>query len=177
MKSRSSVEKIAPKKRDRTVVIGVGSDNGFDCLGWKVIAELQRRSPNEPALLSDSVELALNRRLGAPLLEQIEGRRRGIIVDAIESGAAPGTVVRQRVDDCLRAGVEVSSHGFGLAQTLIVGRALGELPDELVIIGLEVPQALDTAPTSDEIRTLTQAVLDELGFAVPAASIGAAIVG
>ena len=63
-----------------------------------------------------------------------------IVVDAVVSGARPGTIYRF---NALGAGVPVelsrspSSHGWGVAEALALGRVLHELPPWLIIYGIE----------------------------------------
>jgi len=76
---------------------------------------------------------------GAGLMDAWSGAERVIVVDATQSGAEPGTIVR------LDAGTQelpgglfrYSSHLFGLAEAVEMARALGRLPGELVIWGIE----------------------------------------
>jgi hydrogenase maturation protease len=63
-----------------------------------------------------------------------------IVVDAVVSGSRPGTIYRF---NALGAGVPVelsrssSSHGWGVAEALALGRVLQELPPWLIIYGIE----------------------------------------
>ena len=62
-----------------------------------------------------------------------------VLVDAVQSGSAPGTV--HRVDassGTLPEGLTLtSSHAFGIAQTLELALALGRLPPRVVVYGVE----------------------------------------
>jgi len=62
-----------------------------------------------------------------------------VLVDAVQSGSAPGTV--HRVDassGTLPEGLTLtSSHAFGIGQTLELARALGRLPARVVVYGVE----------------------------------------
>ena len=60
------------------------------------------------------------------------------LVDAVSSGAEPGTVHRvyaSREDLPERFGG--STHHFGLGETIAMARALGRLPDRVVVFGIE----------------------------------------
>jgi hydrogenase maturation protease len=63
-----------------------------------------------------------------------------VIVDAVRSGAVPGTVhVVDLEDEDPRRVVAgaTSTHGFGLPDVLRLGRALGRAPGRVVLIGME----------------------------------------
>jgi hydrogenase maturation protease len=66
--------------------------------------------------------------------------RAAVIVDAVRSGAAPGTVhVIEVADEGPRRVVPggTSTHGFGLPDVLRLGRVLGRAPGRVVLIGME----------------------------------------
>ncbi|HEY0836934.1 MAG TPA: hydrogenase maturation protease [Azospirillum sp.] len=75
---------------------------------------------------------------GAGLIEAWSGVERVVVVDATQSGTAPGTVVRLDAARELPRGLfRYSSHLFGLAEAVETARALGRLPADLVIWGIE----------------------------------------
>jgi len=76
---------------------------------------------------------------GAGLMEAWEGQDRVIIADATQSGAPPGTIRRlDAAEERLETGLfRYSSHLFGLAEAVEMARALGRLPRDLVIWGIE----------------------------------------
>lgn len=73
------------------------------------------------------------------LLDAWTGRERVIVVDAVCSGAPPGTVHRLDATDAPLPAVwaSLSSHGLGLAAAIELSRALGRLPGRLLIYGIE----------------------------------------
>ena len=76
---------------------------------------------------------------GLNLLDLWDGADRVIIVDAVKSGAAPGTV--HSFDASLlppRDVMPVSSHGMNVIDAVELGRLLGRLPAQLTIIGVEI---------------------------------------
>jgi hydrogenase maturation protease len=89
--------------------------------------------------LSDGVELIEAGTPGLNLLDLWDGADRVIIVDAVKSGAAPGTV--HSFDASLlppRDVMPVSSHGVNIIDAVELGRLLGRLPAELTVIGVEI---------------------------------------
>src|SRR5690348_6539769 len=74
------------------------------------------------------------------LLDRFAGRDAVVLVDAMRSGAAPGTV--RRVDASggplpawLRG--SASTHAVALAETIELARALGRLPPRVVVYAVE----------------------------------------
>jgi hydrogenase maturation protease len=143
------------------VVIGVGSSFGYDRLGREVIELLRSRARTAPSAWRD-VSLVHNDRLGAPLLAQMRGVRAAILVDALDSAAGPDEIVRIGVDATEAPAAGLSSHGFGLAQTLAVGRRLSELPPRVVILALPHGGQPARVPGAPEIIRLADAVCSEI---------------
>lgn len=145
-------------------VIGIGSPFGFDRLGWDVVDRLRARALGAPALWS-GVRLEHNERLGAPLLAQMRGARLVVLVDALQTGAEPGALSRLELEAVQPLPTGYSSHELGVAQTLALGRALGELPPRVLVMGLEAGAQAPRAPTQVEVARLGDAVERELAEA------------
>lgn len=64
-----------------------------------------------------------------------------VVVDAVISGAPPGSVlVLDLTDAPLPRKVTASSHTISLAQGLELARTLGAWPDRLILVGIEVEE-------------------------------------
>ena len=86
------------------------------------------------------------------LLEALRGATLVVVVDAIQTGLGPGTVhVLDPRSAPLLENPALSDHGFGLATAIELGRALGNLPDRLVIVGIEGADFATGAPLSSEV--------------------------
>ncbi len=115
------------------LVVGVGNPyRRDDGVGPAVVRELAHQVPPDVCLREHSGE-------GASLMAMWEGHPWVILVDAVVSGAAPGTVHRleahrQPLPASLFHG---STHAFSLAQAVELSRALGTLPPEVLIYGVE----------------------------------------
>jgi hydrogenase maturation protease len=115
-----------------TVVIGIGNEDRSDdaCGRWTA----RRLVGQVPARVEESEGEATR------LLDLWAGATSAIIVDAVRSGAPPGTVHRRSMDGG-RAGphpLATSTHGLGLAEAIGLGRALGRAPPHIVVYGIEV---------------------------------------
>lgn len=76
---------------------------------------------------------------GTDVVEIVAGRRKVIIIDAIDTGAKPGTIVRLKPDDLASAArTHLSLRGFGLPETLQLARQLGSAPGQVVVIGIQI---------------------------------------
>ena len=93
------------------------------------------------------------------LLDLIGDEDEVVIIDAMRSGRPVGSVV------CFEASEEalpnrsfVSSHAFGLAETLELARALNRLPASLTVFGIEVSEPSIGESVSGEVEAAAQAV-------------------
>ncbi|MCZ7527998.1 MAG: hydrogenase maturation protease [Acidimicrobiia bacterium] len=116
------------------VVIGLG--NPFrrdDGVGWRVVASAR------PLL---SAEVAVRELDGEParIVEAWDGADLAVVVDAVVTGAAPGTVhVLDRSIEALPAGAaRGGSHALGVGEAVALARAVGRAPGRLVVLGVEV---------------------------------------
>lgn len=75
----------------------------------------------------------------ARLVDAWDGADVAVVVDAVRTGAPPGTVHRFEAGDLAAAPVlpPASSHGLGVQQAVALGRAVGRMPRRLVIVGVE----------------------------------------
>lgn len=76
---------------------------------------------------------------GTSLLDALDGADTVILIDAICSGAAPGTVARfaPNSQPLPASAFSHSSHSFGVAEAVELGRSLERLPPHLLIYGIE----------------------------------------
>ena len=146
-----------------TVVIGLGnvvlSDDG---LGVHALRRLRRRCST-----SGHVELIEGGTAGLLLLPYLADARRAIIIDAIDTGAAPGTLVRLAGEDWASIfAIRVSPHDVGLRDLLGAAQLSGAWPRELVLHGAQpASTAIGTelsAPVAAALDPLVCAILNEL---------------
>jgi hydrogenase maturation protease len=73
------------------------------------------------------------------LIDAWAGLELVVIVDAVRSGAAPGTVHRVDAGEgpLPRELRLASTHAFSIADTLELGRELGRMPRRVVVVGVE----------------------------------------
>jgi hydrogenase maturation protease len=145
------------------LVLGIGNlVMGDDGIGVRVVQALQERFrfPAEVALLDGGT-------LGLDLLPKLEGVERLLVVDAIETGAEPGTMVRLAGEEIpVAMATKLSPHQMGLKDLLSVASLIGCCPSEMVLWGVQpadVAMGMDlTAVVAACLDPLLDAVLGEL---------------
>lgn len=120
----------------RVRIIGVGSPFGDDRFGWAAADALRQRDDMNAAP-PGSVEIYVLDRPGVLLPLYWQDADLVILLDAVRSGATPGTWHSLEADQLTGADRENSSHGFGLAAAVELAGALGELPSRLILRGIE----------------------------------------
>lgn len=143
------------------IVIGVGSPFGIDRLGWDIVRLLQQHGLLKP-LVPATLTLAAADRPGTRLVAMMKGAELAIIIDVVQSGLEPGTVVRLNQDDIYNAPHQVSVHGFGVADVIMLAEKTGDLPPRLNIFGLEMGQDTDWTPTQGQKSKLVDAIVKEI---------------
>lgn len=149
-----------------TLLLALGNPlRGDDGVGLAVLEALAQADD-----LPEDVTLLDGGTAGLETVLLWQGYRRVIIVDAAEMGRAPGAWARLTPDEgLLRAaasGMGGTLHSAGLAEALALGEALGVLPPEIVIYGIQ-PVVTDAAPGLSEpvrraIPPVCAAISDEL---------------
>lgn len=117
-------------------IIGIGSPFAGDRYGIEAI-EILREFSQLTAFSGNDVEWCALDRPGVSLIEQLRGAEAVLLIDAMQSGAEPGSVRRLSLEDLLQQTAVPSTHQLGVAECLALARALGELPPRLLIYGIE----------------------------------------
>ena len=116
-----------------TVVIGVGNAyRGDDAAGREVARLVRARAP-------EGLEVVVCELEPTRLIDAWDGADLALVVDAVSSGAEPGTV--HRFDGASgplpSREFRSSTHALGIGETVELARALGRLPARIVVIGVE----------------------------------------
>jgi len=155
-------------------ILGVGSPSGDDQAGWLVVRELERTDLIGRLRCRASI-LALDRP-GARLIEYLEGADLVVLIDAMCSGAPPGTISRLDVARCIPQERPVSAHEFGVVSALELARALGGLPSCVLFYGIEIASAKPASRPGEPVKAaatrLAQIIARELAqrFGISAGS-------
>ncbi|MFO8151172.1 MAG: hydrogenase maturation protease [Trueperaceae bacterium] len=97
------------------------------------------------------------------LLDRWDGVDRLVLIDAVVSGAAPGTTRRYGPDAPFARTAEASTHGLGIAEALALGRALGRLPGRIEVWGIEAVEFAAGAPLTPAVAEAVLALVARLG--------------
>jgi hydrogenase maturation protease len=122
-----------------TLIVGLGNPlRGDDGVGVRVVQLLAAKE------LPVGVETVDGGTQGLELVNLMEGWQRVILVDAANLGQAQGQFMRFSLDETrlLDTHEPVSIHAAGLRDALLLAQALGVLPAEVIIYGVQ-PANLD----------------------------------
>jgi hydrogenase maturation protease len=137
-----------------SVVIGIGNAyRSDDAAGLAVAARVRARAPDEVSVLEAEQE-------PTRLLDAWSGAHRAVVIDAVSSGAEPGTLHRfdasggQLPEGLFRS----STHAFGVGEAVELARALGRLPERIVVYGVEGSDFTAGAPLSADVAAAVELV-------------------
>jgi hydrogenase maturation protease len=145
-----------------TAILGLGNlVHTDDGVGVHAIQLLERdsRVPPGTALIDGGTH-------GLGLLPHVSGFSRLLVIDAIDAGEPPGTVVRFEGGALHGLPGKSSVHQLGFADMMVALKLLGEAPPEMVVFGVQ-PLSTEwsselTAPVRDALPALIDAVVQQL---------------
>lgn len=140
-----------------TLILGLGNllmnDDGLGVLAIERLRETFR--------IPSGVTVIDGGTLGLDLLPHLEGVERLLIIDAIDMGAAPGTVFRLTGEEVPRAfASKLSVHQMGVQDLLAVAELQGHAPRELVVWGAQPASIEMELQLSPAVTASLDAVLD-----------------
>jgi hydrogenase maturation protease len=137
------------------LVIGLGNDDrGDDGCGLEALRRLKKR-------VLKGVQFKDCQNDATALIDLWDGADIVIVVDAVQSGKAPGTIVRIEVGSEPLASPlgSTSTHGLSLADAVSIGQSLKRFPRKLVIYGIEATDfTLGTGLTTSVARAVEDVV-------------------
>ena len=143
----------------RTIrVIGMGNVwRGDDAVGLQAARRLRER-------LGRSVEIVEAEGDGLALLDLMEGIDHVILIDGVKGGERPGTTVRLDLSTESRWGTVApcSTHAMGVADAIDLARAMGRLPKQIILYGIEIESVESGAPLSGSVREGLENVVDQV---------------
>ncbi len=147
----------------KTLILGVGnlllSDEG---VGLRVVERLAAAYD-----LPEGVQTLDGGTLGLDLLYYLEGVENLLIIDAVEMGKEPGTLVRLEGDEVPAfLSVKVSPHQIGIPDMLFAAKLKGLYPRNVVLLGVQ-PGVLDAGltlspPVAAQVDALVEKAVEEL---------------
>jgi hydrogenase maturation protease len=130
---------------------------GDDAAGLQVARRLREAAPSQARVVEREGE-------AVDLMEAWAGAEEAIVVDAVSSGSAPGTIHRLDVSHGplpaeLCGG---SSHVLGLAEAVELARVLERLPPSLLVVGIEGASFKAGAVLTPEVERAVEQIVGEL---------------
>lgn len=145
-----------------SIVIGIGNEYRRDDGVGLVVADLLRsRVPAGVEVVGCELE-------PSRLIDAWEGAELALVVDAVHSGAEPGTLHRfdAGAAPVPAAVFRSSTHAFGVGEAVELSRVLGTLPARVVLFGVEGEEFAAgeglTAPVEAAVEPAARAMLEEL---------------
>jgi hydrogenase maturation protease len=124
----------------KTLILGLGNPLvSDDSVGLRVAAELKPLVAGRP-----EVEVDVDYWGGLRLMERMAGYRQAIIIDAIRTGAPPGTI-HHLAPGSIATQRSASAHDVNLPTALALGRQAGlQLPadEHILLVGIEAEDIL-----------------------------------
>lgn len=149
----------ATSQPKRTLILGLGNPLcGDDGLGNHAVQLLVSRS------LPAGVKALPAGTPGWELPNWISGWPRVILIDAVQMGLEPGTRRRFTLEEVrlIAAGEILSSHAPDLATGLALAEALHQLPDEIVVYGIEPERCEPGTEISPRVRSALDGLVDDI---------------
>ncbi len=142
----------------KPLVIGIGNPyRSDDRAGLIVLEKLKAQNLIDIELMEAMGE-------GAVLIDIWKDREHVIVVDAVDSGARPGTVYRfdVRQERIPSKFFRYSTHAFSLAEAVELARSLERLPERLIVFGIEGKNFKAGTSVSPEISRAAEEVADRI---------------
>jgi len=115
------------------LIIGIGNEFRSDDAAGLIAARRLRKLKLQETDICESCGD------GAGLIDMWAGRNDVILIDAVSSGSAPGTVHRLELNNRILPAefFKFSTHLFSIPQAIYLSASLGTLPRSLLILGIE----------------------------------------
>jgi hydrogenase maturation protease len=144
--------------RASIVIIGIGNEfQGDDGVGPFVVQELRARDLPEDVVTFQCRE-------GLALMELWRDKEMAILVDAVTSGAAPGSVFRfeAHMESPGKPSFRGTTHNYGLPEAIELGKAMNLLPPHVVVYGIEGKRFDAGMGLSIDVETAAEGVVQSI---------------
>ncbi len=147
-----------PDKNPSTIVIGVGNlFRSDDSVGILVVRELKKYQKDNLTIMEHSGE-------GISLMDIFKNEKQIILVDAVSSKEKPGTIhlIDPHKQVLPKKMFSCSTHNFGVAEAVEMSRSLNQLPEQLLIFGIEGKNFHPGEDLSPEVEHAKKKVIQEI---------------
>lgn len=139
-----------------TLVLGLGNlVHTDDGAGVHAIHRLQKddRVPRDAVLMDGGTQ-------GLSLLPHVSGYKRMLVLDAVDAGEPPGTLIRLEGAALGKMPGKASVHQVGFADLMMAMRLLGDVPEEVVVLGIQPLSTEWSAELSPAVAKAMDALID-----------------
>jgi hydrogenase maturation protease len=141
-----------------TLVLGLGnlvhSDDGA---GVHAVQRLQRdpRVPPDVVIIDGGTQ-------GLSLLPHLSGFDRLLVIDAIDAGEAPGTLLRLEGQALADMPGKASVHQLGFSDLMVAMKLLGDLPSEVIVFGVQPKSTEWSADLTPSVEKALGPLIEEV---------------
>jgi hydrogenase maturation protease len=142
----------------KTLLVGVGNEyRSDDGVGLVVAREIHEKLIPSVTVKEESGE-------GVALMDAWQGFQNVIIVDAVSSGAMPGTIFRI---DANKETVPIkffhySTHAFSVSEAIELARTMNTLPSRLLVYGIEGAAFTAGVKISSRVKEAANQVIEQI---------------
>jgi hydrogenase maturation protease len=151
-------ERHGTKGAHKILVIGFGNPyRGDDAVGNHVAQKLKEQNLLNVTIIEESGE-------AITLLDKWQGHNHVILVDAVSSGAAVGTIHRFNASS-RRIPAKYfrhSTHTISLAEAIELARTMNQLPTKLIVFGIEGKKFDAGTEMSPKVRKAAEKVTEKI---------------
>lgn len=140
------------------LILGIGSPFGDDRLGWEVVQGLQQKKTLQ-VYSAEQLQFMSCDRPGLNLLDLMQQAKTVFLIDAVRTGAKVGSLLYLENEEIKTINSIQSTHEFGLANTIEMGKNLHLLPKNLVLYGIEVNELKFQFEVTEPIRAAIHALI------------------
>ncbi len=139
-------------------IIGLGNElRGDDAVGLLAARRLEQAVGNRVQVIEAEM-------VGVDLIELMKDAQIVILIDAARSGQASGTIHRLDASDepISKQIFPCSSHAIGISDALELARAVGTLPDRVIVYGVEAGNTEAGQPLSPSVASAVDQVVEQI---------------
>ena len=153
---------ISGSPADNILVIGIGNEYAQDDAAGLLVARKLREQ------VRDNIRVIESGGEGASLMEAWKGAFSAIVIDGVRSGAEPGSIYRF---DAHQKALPVqpfrgSTHAFGLYEAIELSRSLNQLPQRLIVYGVEgqnfTAETNVSGAITQAVTAVTRSIIEEI---------------
>jgi hydrogenase maturation protease len=141
-----------------TLLIGIGNEyRNDDGIGLMIARTIREKQFSSITVKEESGE-------GVSMMESWKGFQYVILVDAVSSGAMPGTIFRidAKKETVSNNFFHYSTHAFSVAEAVELARVMNSLPSSLIIYGIEGMNFTAGTTISANVRKAAKQVVDQI---------------